>query len=74
MNFLGKMLLMMISKVTKTSASSSIWKIHFWKILQRGAGYRRGGGADGRRGGGGQTDFPKVFLGLRWGNVFFDVI
>ena len=33
-----------------------------------------GGEAGGRRGGGGQTDFPKVFLGLRWGNVFFDVI
>ena len=44
MNFLGKMLLMMISKVTKTSASSSIWKIHFWKTLQRGAGCSGGGG------------------------------
>ena len=71
MNFLGKMLLMMISKVTKTSASSSIWKIQFWKILQRGAGYRRGG----ERVAGGVEEVkmtsPKVFLGLRWGNVFF---
>ena len=71
MNFLGKMLLMMISKVTKTSASSSIWKIQFWKILQRGAGYRRGGGAGGRRGGGGQTDFPQSLFRVKVGKCFF---